>query len=197
MNNISLFLDRDGTINYEVDYLSSLTDIKLIPGSMEAIKEAKMLGWMVFVVTNQSGIARGILTEEKLSEIHNALQSELRKDHVSIDAFYYCPHHPDIGQSRYRKKCMCRKPDIGMLKQAQNDFNVDMTKSFFIGDKMIDIQTGNNCNIKSILVLTGYGNDEYKLCIANNVKIDYVANNLYDAVQYVKRTEITDQLVSN
>jgi D-glycero-D-manno-heptose 1,7-bisphosphate phosphatase len=188
MNQVGIFLDRDGTVNFEVEYLSSVSDLKLIPGSSTAIKEANQLGWKVFIITNQSGVARGIISEIDLEKIHQILQATLAQDGASLDAIYYCPHHPEIGESHYRKECDCRKPKTGMIDRAAKEFKIDLTKSFVIGDKMIDIQTGNNCGAKSILVLTGYGKEELKLCQQQNVKIDFIADNLYDAIQFIKRT---------
>ncbi|MBI4810172.1 MAG: D-glycero-beta-D-manno-heptose 1,7-bisphosphate 7-phosphatase [Ignavibacteriales bacterium] len=193
MNNIGIFLDRDGTINHEVDFLRLPTDLKLIEGSAAAIQEANKLGWKVFIITNQSGIARGILTEEQLRHIHKVLIEKLEANGAAIDAIYYCPHHPEVGQPPYRMECDCRKPKIGMLKYAVNDFNISLQNSFIIGDKLIDIQTGNNSGMTSILVLTGYGREELKHCREQNVHIDYVAENLFDAIQFVKRTVYQEQ----
>lgn len=183
-----IFLDRDGTINKEVDFLSSPLGLELLPDSAKAIREAKDLGFKVFIITNQSGVARGLLTERDLEEIHTRLVDVLAAEHAHIDAIYYCPHHPDFGSGEYRKECDCRKPNIGMVTQAAREFDVDPKASFVIGDRMIDIQLGRNIKAKSILVLTGYGRDEQALCRKEGIPIDYVAENLYDAMQYVKRT---------
>jgi D-glycero-D-manno-heptose 1,7-bisphosphate phosphatase len=187
MKQVGIFIDRDGTINNEVEYLNTLSGLKLIPGSSAAIREANELGCKVFVVTNQSGIARGIITEDDLAKIHLTLQETLRQDGAYLDAIYYCPHHPEIGEQPYRIDCDCRKPKTGMILRAVKEFDVELSKSYIIGDKMIDILTGNNCGIKSILVLTGYGKEELKLCRQSNVKIDFIADNLYDAIQFIKR----------
>jgi D,D-heptose 1,7-bisphosphate phosphatase len=124
MGRIGIFLDRDGTINEEVDFLRSTSDLRLIPGSADAIREANERNWGVFVVTNQSGIARGILSETTLDNVHAALMNELTKHNARIDAFYYCPHHPEIGDETYRRSCECRKPNIGMLEQAAREFDI-------------------------------------------------------------------------
>jgi|ERR1041385_2789745 D-glycero-D-manno-heptose 1,7-bisphosphate phosphatase len=187
MSNIGIFLDRDGTINEEVDYLTSPDNLRLFHGSANAIREANTLGLKVFIITNQSAIARGLLTEQQLSKIHDMLVSKLRADGARLDAIYYCPHHPDFGDAPYNKDCDCRKPNIGMLERAVKEFDIDLKKSFVIGDKMTDIQTGNNAGTKTILVLTGYGKQELDLCHQQNAHIDYVAEHLPDAMQYVKR----------
>src|SRR5262245_49590223 len=160
MNRSGLFLDRDGTINEEVDFLTDPLDLRLIPGAADAIREANESGFKVFVITNQSGIARGLLTEERLGEIHAALVSKLAESRAKIDAIYYCPHHPDLGQPPYRRECDCRKPKTGMIDQAVRSYGIDVRKSFVIGDRMIDVQTGNNSGATSVLVLTGYGREE-------------------------------------
>ncbi|MBI1804028.1 MAG: D-glycero-beta-D-manno-heptose 1,7-bisphosphate 7-phosphatase [Ignavibacteriae bacterium] len=185
---VGIFLDRDGTINEEVDFLSNPDNLNLIPRSVDAIREANTLGFKVFIITNQSGIARGFLSEERLSEIHKRLLASLKVKHAAIDAIYYCPHHPELGNAPFVKDCDCRKPRIGMLQQAATEFNVDLTRSFVIGDRMIDIQTGNNAGATSILVLTGYGKEELDLCRQNNVPIACIANDLFDAMEFVKRT---------
>jgi D-glycero-D-manno-heptose 1,7-bisphosphate phosphatase len=188
MNRIGIFLDRDGTINEEVDYLSSPLDLHLIPGAADAIREANESGFKVFIITNQSGIARGILTEERLAEIHAALVSALARQHATIDKIYYCPHHPDFGEPPFRAVCNCRKPGTGMIDAAVREFGIDLSKSFVIGDRMLDVQTGNNAGAASILVLTGYGRKELELCRLNGVPVGHVAEDLPDAIHYVKQT---------
>jgi len=184
---IGIFLDRDGTINEEVNFLSSPVKLRLIPGSADAIREANDLGLKVFITTNQSGIARGILTEDRLKQVHDRLLGLLHEKEARIDAIYYCPHHPDFGDARYRKQCSCRKPKTGMLERAAKEFDVDLSKSFVIGDRMIDVQTGNNAGASSILVLTGYGKQEQDLLPENRIHAEIITENLYDAMQLVKR----------
>jgi D-glycero-D-manno-heptose 1,7-bisphosphate phosphatase len=184
MNDVGIFLDRDGTVNEEVDYLTSPEDFTLLPDTARAIHEANSLDWKVFIITNQSGIARGLLTQRQLETIHETLRTHLRTEDAILDAIYFCPHHPDIDQ-----RCMCRKPQIGMLLQAQQEFRIDLKHSYVVGDKMIDIETARNASAKGILVLTGYGKSELMRCKENDLKIDFVAENLYDAIQYIKRNE--------
>jgi D-glycero-D-manno-heptose 1,7-bisphosphate phosphatase len=184
MNRVGIFLDRDGTVNFEVDYLNSPENLQLLPDAAKAIHNANASGWKVFIITNQSGIARGLLTESDLTHIHDALQTQLRAEHAFLDAIYVCPHHPDFNQP-----CHCRKPDIGMLLDASEKFQIDLTRSYVIGDKMIDVKTAHNCGAHAILVLTGYGKQELENCRQHDIKIDFVAENLYDAIQYIKRNE--------
>jgi D-glycero-D-manno-heptose 1,7-bisphosphate phosphatase len=194
MNRIGIFLDRDGTINEEVDFLSSPLHLRLIPGSAEAIHEANESGFKVFIITNQSGIARGILTEGQLSEIHKALLTQLGECDARIDAIYYCPHHPDFGEPPYRTACDCRKPRTGMIAMAAQRFGIEIGKSYVIGDRMIDMQTADNCGATSILVLTGYGRQELELCRREGIAVGHVAEDLHGAIRYVKQT--VQQVVS-
>lgn len=180
-----IFLDRDGTINDEVHYLSSPSQLRLLPGSADAIREANDAGLPVFIITNQSGIARGVLTEQQLEEIHRELFSMLGKHRARITASYYCPHHPDLGVGIYRTECDCRKPKAGMIMKAVKEFGIDPTHSFVIGDRMIDVQTGKAVGASTILVLTGYGREELELCKQNGIEADHVSENLYDAMQVV------------
>jgi D-glycero-D-manno-heptose 1,7-bisphosphate phosphatase len=187
MNRIGIFLDRDGTINTEVDYLRSLSDLQLLPGAAAAIREANEMGWIVVVITNQSGVARGLFNEETLGKIHDELKNRITAAGASIDAVYYCPHHPDYGDPSYRRSCDCRKPGIGMLENARAEFGVDLPSSFVIGDRMIDLQTAANAHATPILVLTGYGRKELALCREAGISVPHIAEDLYDAIQIVKR----------
>ncbi len=187
MNRIGIFLDRDGTINTEVDYLRSPSDLQLIPGSAEAIREANELGWQVFIITNQSGIARGIFDETTLQKIHTELTIKLAEEDAFIDAIYYCPHHPDEGIPPYRRTCTCRKPGTGMLETAREDFGIDLSASYVIGDRMIDVQTAYAAGATPVLVLTGYGRDELNLCREAHLDVPHVAEDLYGAIQTIKR----------
>ncbi len=184
---IGVFLDRDGTINEEVDFLSSSNELHLIDGAARAIHEANRMGFKVIVITNQSGIARGFLTEEQLLKMHDNLAELLNKLGAHIDAIYYCPHHPELGEPPYRTLCDCRKPNTGMLQQGVKQFHINLAKSFVIGDRMIDVQTAHAAGATSVLVLTGYGNAELELCRASNLHIDFIAQNLEEAMHFVKR----------
>lgn len=184
---IGIFLDRDGTINEEVDFLTNPDELHLIDGADEAIREANRLGLKVFVITNQSGVARGFLNEARLHTIHEALLASLKTHGARLDAIYYCPHHPELGTPPYRIVCDCRKPNIGMLKQAVKEFGVDLSRSYVIGDRMIDVQTAHAAGATPILVLTGYGKDELELCKIHGIPVEHVAENLKAAMKYVKQ----------
>ncbi|MFX0001890.1 MAG: D-glycero-beta-D-manno-heptose 1,7-bisphosphate 7-phosphatase [Candidatus Hodarchaeota archaeon] len=153
----AVFLDRDGVINKEVNYLSNPKNFKFIKGSIEALKILKQKGFLLIIITNQAGIARGFFTEETLKTIHNKMISRLEKQGIELDDIYYCPHHPD-----FTGPCNCRKPNPAMILKAKSKYNIDLTKSYMVGDTLNDIQTGKAANCKTVLVLTGYGKEEQK-----------------------------------
>ena len=153
----AVFLDRDGTINVEKDYLYKIEAFEFIPGAQEAIKRLKEAGFVVIVVSNQSGVSRGYFDEDAVNRLHQHIQSELTAYGTSIDAFYFCPHHPDKGLGDYKVDCNCRKGKPGMLLQAAREHDIDLQNSFMVGDKLADIEAGERAGCKSILVLTGYG----------------------------------------
>lgn len=156
----AVFLDRDGTINVEVQYLNKVEEFELIPGVPFALKRLKDAGFLLVVVTNQSGIGRGLYDEAALHDIHDHMHEELAQYGISIDACYFCPHHPEHGTGDYRKECACRKPLPGMLEQAAADLDIDLSLSYMIGDKLGDVQAGLNAGCTSLLVLTGYGSGD-------------------------------------
>lgn len=187
LHNRAIFLDRDGTVNEEVSFLTDPAEVRLIPGADEAIREANDLGFLVFIITNQSGVARGLLDESKLQEIHEALLAMLRNRDAHVEAVYYCPHHPDYGEPPYRTTCDCRKPGIGMLAKAAEQHKIDLKQSFLIGDRMADIQTAIAANVHPILVLTGYGKEEKQICDDNGVKPEYIASDILSAISYIRQ----------
>ena len=153
----AVFLDRDGTINVEKDYLHKIEDFEFIPGAPEAIKRLKEAGFLVIVVSNQSGVGRGYFDEQAVDKLHRHMQSKLAVHNTSIDAFYFCPHHPEKGLGNYKVVCDCRKGEPGMLLQAAKEYDIDLQKSFMIGDKLADIEAGQRAGCHALLVLTGYG----------------------------------------
>jgi D,D-heptose 1,7-bisphosphate phosphatase len=136
------FLDRDGIVNHDTGYVWRKEDYKWMEGIGPAIKRLNDLGYYVFIVTNQAGVARGLYRTEDIERLHRHVNETLKRQGAHIDAFYYCPHHPDFGHNEYRRNCTCRKPGPGMLQQAMRDWPVDLSRSFMIGDKDTDIQAG-------------------------------------------------------
>ncbi|WP_088536648.1 D-glycero-beta-D-manno-heptose 1,7-bisphosphate 7-phosphatase [Geobacter sp. DSM 9736] len=153
----AVFLDRDGTINVDTDYVHRAEDFEFIPGAPEAIRLLKEAGLVVVVVTNQSGIGRGYYDEEALADLHRYLDTELAPVGASIDAYYFCPHHPEHAVGDYRVDCSCRKPLPGMLEQAACDLDLDLRRSFMVGDKLSDVEAGLQAGCRTLLVRTGYG----------------------------------------
>jgi len=153
----AVFLDRDGTINVEKDYLHRVEDFEFIPGAPEAIARLNAAGFVVLVVSNQAGIARGYFEPGAVETLHDHLQSELAHFNAHIDGFYFCPHHPIEGQGKYRLDCDCRKGKPGLLLQAAEEHGIDLAQSYMVGDKASDIEAGIAGGCTPLLVLTGYG----------------------------------------
>ncbi len=183
MANRAIFLDRDGVVTQDYQYTYRLDQMNIIPRSAEAIKLLNENKFKVIVVTNQSGIARGYYKENEMILFNQLMVKELQKNNAYLDAIYYCPHHPDAIIEKYRINCQCRKPNPGMLRTAEKEFKIDMNKSFLIGDKKIDIDSGKNAKCgATILVMTGYGRKELT---NENINSDFIANDLFDAVKYI------------
>ena len=176
----TVFLDRDGTINIEKNYLYRIEDFEFIKGAPEAIALFKKMDYQVIVITNQAGVARGYYTENNVHVLHQYINEQLKKWNTCIDAFYYCPHHPTEGIGKYRIECKCRKPKTGLLQRAYKDFQVDKQNSWMIGDNKGDVEAGNQFGLKTILVRTGYGIEveQKKSC-----RYDYVVDNIYEAAK--------------
>ncbi len=150
--NKALFLDRDGTINEYGEYIYKISDFKFIPGVINFIRWHNFQGYKVIVITNQAGIAKGYYKEEDVIKLHKWVDEELLKYNARIDAWYYCPHHPEAIIEKYKINCNCRKPKTGLLEKAITDFDVDITQSLLIGDKIWDIECGKNMGIKSFFI---------------------------------------------
>lgn len=188
MRQKAAFLDRDGTIIEENGYISQVRQIELIPGSIEAIKRLKSLGYKIIVITNQSGVAQRFFTEKDLKKVHNYLQKQLRKDKAGWDGIYYCPHHPRVGLKRYLKNCNCRKPKTGLVKLAAREHKLKLKGSVVIGDRLSDVGLGMNAKMESILLLTGHGKKESKkIGTYPKTKPDFIAKNLLEAAEYLQK----------
>ncbi|MDY0397272.1 MAG: D-glycero-beta-D-manno-heptose 1,7-bisphosphate 7-phosphatase [Desulfuromonas thiophila] len=153
----AVFLDRDGTLNEEVDYLWREEDLHLLPGVPQALAALRRAGFVLVVVTNQSGVARGFFESADVERLHAAMQRRLQAVGAALDAFYFCPHHPTTGRPPYVQDCACRKGRPGMLLQAAADLHLDLAASYMIGDKEADLQAGAAAGCQPLLVLTGYG----------------------------------------
>jgi D-glycero-D-manno-heptose 1,7-bisphosphate phosphatase len=155
----AVFLDRDGTLIEEVHYLARPDQVRLIPGAAEAVRKLNQAGVLVVVVTNQAGVARGYFPESAISDVHVHLSHLLGEYGAHIDAYLYCPHHPTEGIGKYRVACDCRKPQPGLLLTAARELDIDLSRSWMIGDKPCDAEAGAAAGCRTILVRTGHGRD--------------------------------------
>ncbi len=188
----AVFLDRDGTINEDPGYLGDPEQVTLFPYAGEALSILRNeLKFRLFVVSNQSGIARGLITEEQVILVNDRINDLLSKENAKIDAFYYCPFHPDFSTP---EECSCRKPSPEMILKAARENEIDLNKSYLIGDSVSDIECGYNANIKTILVLTGYGKESFSILQKENKIPTFVANNILDAAIIIKN-DLSEKLV--
>lgn len=184
----AVFLDRDGTINVEKKYLHRVEDFEFIPGAPEAIRLLKNAGFLVIVVTNQSGVARGYYDLRDVDRLHEHIQEQLAAHGTAIDGFYVCPHHATEGVGAYQVDCECRKGAPGMLLEAAADCGIDLRRSFMIGDKLADIEAGHAAGCRSYLVRTGYGDEVEKVVLARYPGLR-VFSDLDSAAQHIARQE--------
>ena len=187
--NKAVFLDKDGTISKDVGYLNDPAKLEVFPYSAQAIKMLNDAGFKVIVVSNQAGIARGHLTENILQAIDKKVHKTILNSGGVIDAIYYCPHHPEHGVHPFKKACENRKPNPGMLLRGKKEFDLDMSKSYLIGDKLSDIEAGNNAGVKPILVKTGYGAENAKKPELAKLNPAHVAENLLKAAEWIIKNE--------
>ena len=183
----AVFLDKDGTISHDKGYIDHPSKVELFPNSAKAIQLLNNSGLKVCIVSNQAGIARGYFGEDMLQSIDKTLQRKLLANHAYYDAVYYCPHHPDHGHYPYKKDCDCRKPNPGMLLKASDEYGLDLKESYMVGDKDSDLEAGRRAGCKTILVLTGYGEDTKKNL--NGHQPDFVAKDLLEAVNWILTLE--------
>ncbi len=184
--NRAVFLDRDGTVNAEVGYLRDLTDLRLIPGAGASIKRFNEAGLKVVLVTNQSGVARGIFPESLVHQANELLDQMLRREGARIDAVYYCPHHPTAGNSKYTMDCDCRKPGTGLIDRAERDLNIDVKRSYVVGDKWSDVELGQRAGAHAILVQSGFSPDDPGNIRPAHVKDpDFIAHTIIEAAEWI------------
>lgn len=186
--NKAVFLDRDGTINFDVGYLNHPDHLKLLPGSAEAIKMLNEADYKVVIISNQSGVARGLFPEDVLQSIDKKLQKELLKAGAYIDANYYCPHHPEHGVYPYKAACDCRKPRTALIDKAIKNLSIDPKVSFFVGDKATDIECGQKAGTSTVLVLTGMGRESQDSEKIKTRKPSHIADNLLEAVKWILKS---------
>ncbi|MFQ3596849.1 MAG: HAD-IIIA family hydrolase [Chloroherpetonaceae bacterium] len=185
----AIFLDRDGTIIYDSpDSITSIEQVRLIPHADDALALAKQAGFKLIMISNQGGIAKGIVTASRVDEINGFMQSLLATKNATLDMLYYAPSHPKYPNAEYDAFNHWRKPETGMIAQAIRDlatqgFSVERAHSFFIGDKQLDVECGLRAELRPILVKTGYG--EVEKCREKNTLPEFIADDLYEAVAYI------------
>jgi D-glycero-D-manno-heptose 1,7-bisphosphate phosphatase len=180
----AVFLDRDGTMIDDVGHLDSLSRVSFYPWTVDAIRALNQAGLAVVVVTNQSGIARGLFDEAFVQETHRYLDASLAAGGARVDAYYYCPHHRDGRVPEYTRACDCRKPGRGMIDAAARDLGLDPARSFVVGDKWIDVQMGHAVGARTILVRTGWGAEEERHP-PEGTAADAVVDNLVAAAGWI------------
>ena len=159
--NKAIFLDRDGVINEDIDNLYKIENIKIISGVSEALRILKENDFKLIVISNQPVIARGLATEEEVEKINEEINLQIKKEvGIGIDKFYFCPHHPNANLEKYRILCNCRKPSPGLILQAAKEFDIDLSKSWMIGDRTSDVATGKNAGCKTILIEKEYSKNK-------------------------------------
>lgn len=182
----AVFLDRDGTINEQMGYINHISRFVLLPGVARAIRKLNKQKIPVVVVSNQSGLARGYFPASLLDEVNQKMEQQLAAEGAHIDGLYICPHHPEAKEEKYREICNCRKPKIGLLKQAAEDLDLDLTQSFIVGDRWSDLKCGAAAGATSILVLTGYGRgDQQYIGPQQEIQPAMVAEDLNSAVDWI------------
>jgi D-glycero-D-manno-heptose 1,7-bisphosphate phosphatase len=179
-----VFLDRDGTLIEESGYLDRLHRLLFFPYSVDAVRLLNRADLAVVVVTNQAGIARGIVRESFVGEAHAFITAHLERGGAHVDAYYYCPHHPEGSIAEFRRSCDCRKPQPGMLRQAAADLDLDLSRSFVVGDRWNDVEAGRAVGAQTVLVRTGIGRDEEQKARAGT-GADLVADTLIDATAWI------------
>ena len=179
----AVFLDRDGTINEEVNYLHKIEDFRFIPNTIKALQKLSKTNYKIIIISNQPVIGIGTITENNYLKLQEKILEKFKKNNIRIDATYYCPHHPKRGIGKYLKDCEFRKPKPGMLLKAANDLEINLQKSFMIGDKRSDIKAGSGVGCRTILVKTGYGGKGGDTDF--DVKPNYVAKDLYEAINLI------------
>lgn len=179
----AVFLDRDGTINYDTGYVKNPDDIKILDGVSEGIRKLKRgFGFKIVVISNQAGVAKGLMTIEEVEAVNSRIDFLLKKEQAEIDRFYYCPYHPLFSSE---DEAMCRKPSPQMLFKAAEDMNLDLSRSYMVGDRESDVVCGLNAGVKSILLKSDIYDAELSALQNQNKKPNFVAANFKEACDYI------------
>jgi D-glycero-D-manno-heptose 1,7-bisphosphate phosphatase len=186
----AVFIDRDGTVNEQMGYINHISRFLILPGVAEAFRILNNEGYLAIIISNQSGVARGYFPIELLYNIHSFMKESLLKEGSTVDGIYFCPHYPGGSVPEYSSDCDCRKPRTGLIKQACGHFDIDISRSYMIGDHSSDMELAERAALKGILVKTGYGRGvaEYNLP-GMTFKPCYIAEDLLDAVKWLTKKE--------
>ena len=183
-------MDRDGTVCEEVGYVNHLDRSRLLPRSAEAIRRINEAGLLAFIITNQSGVARGLFDEALVHQVHAKMARALLEGGARLDGVYFCPHHPSEGTSPWRQACDCRKPRPGLLKRAAAEHGVDLGSSYMIGDTVLDLEAARSADATGLLVLTGYGKGDLMYRIRpRGIDPAFIATDLFEAVEWILQRE--------
>ncbi|MCK9279117.1 MAG: HAD family hydrolase [Melioribacteraceae bacterium] len=183
MQNKAIFLDRDGTLNYDPGYISDPEVIKLLPGVVEGLKYLQVeLHFKLIVVSNQAGISRGLLTHEQVDKVNERISDLLISDQIRIEKFYYCPSHPEFSTE---DECKCRKPSPKMILDAADELNIDLSKSYLIGDRASDIESGLNAGVYSILLASDILKEQISILQNHQKSANFVADDFKNAVSKI------------
>jgi D-glycero-D-manno-heptose 1,7-bisphosphate phosphatase len=190
MKKPAVFIDRDGTTNEQLGYINHLSRFVILPGVSKAVRLLNKNNWWAIIVSNQGGVARGYYPIELVEEIHAFLKSSLKEQGATIDGIFFCPHHPAGILPEYSSECGCRKPETGLIDRARQVFDIDMSSSYVVGDRHVDIELASRLNLKGVLVKTGYGLGEIEYIIPQKrLKPHHVAEDLLDAVKWILNEE--------
>ncbi len=189
MNKRAVFLDRDGTLNEDAGYPGRFGDITIYPASFEAVRRLNEAGLLAIVVSNQSGVGRGLFSEADVERIHEEMKTAFASRGARLDAFYYCPHFAGSADPVYAEACECRKPKPGLAYGAAEKFGIDLARSYMIGDKADDVVFARNIGAVSVLVLTGEGRAARRRLSLRGPAPGHVAGNVLTAVRWIIRRE--------
>ncbi len=188
----AVFMDRDGTISEEIGYVNHPARYRVFPYASEAVRLLNQTNYLAVLVTNQAGVARGYFTEDVIKAVHARLEKELAGGNAHLDAIFYCAHHPSVGEAPYRLDCDCRKPKPGLITRAAAEFEIDLSRSWMIGDRYSDVELARNAGVRAAFVLSGYGLGEWEYQRSVwKTEPDLVANDLLEAVQLIVGEENT------
>lgn len=182
----AVFLDRDGTLNEDVGYLDRLERLTLYPWSLDAVRLLRRAGFAVVVVTNQGGVARGLVSEAFVAQVRRVIDRRLADIGERLDGHYCCPHEPQAAIAAYRRECDCRKPRPGLLERAARELDLDLARSIMVGDKWSDVQAARSAGAAAVLVRTGYGRSQERTP-PEGLRPDAVGDTLMDAVSWILR----------